>query len=147
MQKINTKAPVQCSKSIIINAGPEIVWSILTGINQWPDWQNDISSSRLNGKLEAGTSFDWKSGGLSIHSVLHTVNPEKKIGWSGKSLGIFAIHNWTLINIDGKTEVHVEESMEGWPARLFKKPLNKTLDNGMQVWLDLLKKESEKGRI
>ena len=57
---------------------------------------------------------------------------------------MLAIHNWKLIALNGQTKVEVEESMEGFLAGLYKKSFNKSLETGMQKWLDLLKIESEK---
>lgn len=66
------------------------------------------------------------------------------MGWTGKSLGILAIHTWTLSEQNGKTILTVDESMEGFLAGILKKMLNKKLEIGMQKWLDLLKQECEK---
>jgi len=57
---------------------------------------------------------------------------------------MFAIHNWTLTETNGQTLVSVDESMEGFFAKLFKKSFNKNLEKGMLNWLALLKKECEK---
>jgi uncharacterized protein YndB with AHSA1/START domain len=141
---INEKAPVKCSKTIAINADCKTVWAVLTSIDNWESWQTDIRKSKLNGDLQPESTFDWKTGGAKIHSTLHTVIPHSQFGWTGKTFGIFAIHNWTLTEKDGKTIVLVEESMEGFLAGLFKKTFNKNLEIGMQKWLDLLKKECEK---
>ena len=99
---------------------------------------------KLNGVLKPETTFDWKTGGAKIHSTLHTVEPFKNLGWTGKAMGAFAIHNWILNEINGQTQVTVEESMEGFLVRLFKKSFQKSLENGMQKWLELLKRECEK---
>lgn len=144
MKNINQNAPVISRKSIIINADSKKVWTVLTDIDKWSSWNTDISNSKLNGTLKAETTFDWKTGGAKIHSILHTVKPYEKLGWTGKALGTFAIHNWSLTETDGQTTVYVEESMQGFLVKLFKKTFNKTLKNGMQKWLDLLKQECEK---
>lgn len=144
MKSINTNAPVKCSKTITIHAGSEKVWTVMTTINNWANWQTDISKSKLNGELTTETTFDWKTGGAKIHSKLHTVEPYKNFGWTGKTFGMFAIHNWTLAEANGKTTVSVNESMEGFLATLFKKSFNTNLEKGMQNWLDLLKQECEK---
>lgn len=146
MKPINTAAPVSCSHSILINAELLRVWNVLTDISQWTTWQNEISNVRLNDSLQAGTTFAWKTGGAKIHSIIHTVNPHSQFGWTGKTMGIFAIHNWTLSEENGKIRVHVEESMEGFLARLFKKSFQKNLKKGMHTWLDLLKRECENNR-
>lgn len=144
MKNINSNAPVKCSKSIIINADSAKVWSILTHIDNWATWQTDITRPKLNGKLQPDTTFDWKTGGAEIHSTLHTVIQHRYFGWTGKTFGIYAIHNWKLTETNGQTQVSVEESMEGFFARLLKKTFNKNLEKGMQNWLYLLKLESEK---
>lgn len=144
MKSINNKAPVKCSKSIIIKADSNKVWEVLSDISNWSNWQTDIPKAKLNGNLEAGTTFDWKTGGANIHSTLHTVEPMQEFGWTGKTFGMVAIHNWTLAFTDDHTIVSVDESMEGLLASLLKKTFNKNLEKGMQNWLDLLKKECEK---
>jgi uncharacterized protein YndB with AHSA1/START domain len=144
MKSINKNAPVKCSMTIIINASSEKVWDVLTNINQWAVWQIDISNANLKGQLIPETTFDWKTGGAKIHSTLHTIEPYKNFGWTGKTFGIFAIHNWTISENNGKTTVAVEESMEGFLAKIFKSSFNKSLEKGMQNWLELLKREVEK---
>jgi uncharacterized protein YndB with AHSA1/START domain len=144
MKSINTIAPVKCSKSITINAGSAKVWAAITNINDWALWQTDISSPKLNGELKENTTFDWKTGGAKIHSTLHTVEPSKHFGWTGKTFGMYAIHNWKLTETNGQTTVTVDESMEGFLAGLLKKAFNKNLEKGMVKWLELLKQECER---
>lgn len=144
MKSINSSAPVKCSKTITINSTSEKVWTTITNIDNWASWQTDISKPKLNGELKPETTFDWETGGVKIHSTLHTVEPFKNFGWTGKTFGLFAIHNWTLEETSGKTIVSVDESMEGILARFFKKSFSLNLEKGMQKWLDLLKQECEK---
>ena len=144
MRSINKSALVKCSKHITIDADSKKVWSVLTNIDHWATWQTDISNAKLNGDLKPGTTFEWKSGGVKIHSTLHTVKPHLQFGWTGKTFGMFAIHNWTLTDLGGNTMVEVDESMEGFFAGLFRKSFNKSLEKGMQKWLELLKQECEK---
>lgn len=144
MKAINNNAPVKCNKEITINTDSEKVWDVLTDIDKWTTWNTKVSNVKLNGMLEPETTFDWKTGGAKIHSTLHTVEPFKNFGWTGKALGAFAIHNWTLKETNGQTKVFVEESMEGFLVSLFKRSFNKNLENGMQKWLDLLKQACEK---
>ncbi|MBD3630038.1 SRPBCC family protein [Cyclobacterium sp.] len=144
MKSINKNAPVKCSKTITINASSKKVWEIITNIDNWATWQTDISKPKMNGELKPKTTFDWKTVGANIHSTLHTVEPFKNFGWTGKTLGVLAIHNWTLTETNGRTKVSVDESMEGFFAKLLKKSFNKNLEKGMQTWLELLKEVCEK---
>ena len=144
MKQINMHAPVTCKKSIQIEANSQKVWSVLTNINEWANWQTDIRMPALQGPLQPNATFDWKTGGAKIHSTLHTVEPFKNFGWTGKTFGMYTIHNWVLTDLNRMTEVLVEESMEGLLASLFKKSFNRNLEKSMQKWLDLLKLECER---
>lgn len=143
MKEINGNAPVKCTRTITVNAGNEEVWQVLTHIDSWTTWNTEVSKVKLNGELKPGTTFDWKTGGARIHSTLHTVEPFKNFGWTGKAFGAFAIHNWALTETNGQTKVTVEESMEGFLVGLFRKTFNRNLENGMQKWLELLKQKCE----
>ena len=143
-KQINAEAPVQTRQSIFINAAPEKVWQVLTNIDDWDKWQTDISRPVLNGALKPDTTFTWRTGGVRILSTLHTVQPYNFFGWNGKAFGSFAIHNWTLKEMNGQTQLSIKESMEGWLVSLLKKKFNENLQKGTQSWLDLLKKECEK---
>lgn len=140
----NAAAPVQTLQHINVAARPTQVWAVLTDIDRWAAWQSDIKQPRLNGPLQPGSSFDWKSSGAGIHSTLHTVAPAHEFGWTSKSLGVFAIHNWTLTAVPEGTRVTVEESMQGLLASLLKGFLNRGLATGTQHWLAALKAEVEK---
>lgn len=143
MQEVKTSAPIYCQKSILINAKPEKVWSVLIDIENWPQWLSMVSEAKLSGPLQENTTFDWKASGMKIHSKLHTVQPNAAIGWTGKVLGIHAIHNWTFQQKNECTEVVVSESMEGFLAKLFKKMMNKSIEKDMILSLELLKKACE----
>ena len=134
-KEVNKNAPVLASGKIAIQAKSEEVWNV---------WMKNVSQSHLNGELEPGTTFDWKAKGSKIHSVLHTVNPNKHVGWSGKAMSILAIHNWTITEVNGTTMVFAEESMEGLIAQLFKRALNKSLDKDLIDSLEQLKDACEK---
>ena len=142
-ESINKEAPVKTYQQITINAPAQKVYGIMSDINHWEEWHTDVKDPKLNGPFRKGSSFDWKSGGLTIHSTLHTVSPNRKIGWSGKAFGAFAIHNWSFVEQNGKTTVKVEESMEGWLVSLMSKTFQKGLENSLQVWLQNLKLKAE----
>ncbi|HVZ55347.1 MAG TPA: SRPBCC family protein [Chitinophagaceae bacterium] len=143
MKPINKQAPVSCIRSIRISAAPAPVWELLSDINKWPAWQPDISRAALHGDLAPATGFSWKTGGASIRSILHTVEPGHGLGWTGKTMGMQAIHNWTLHPVAGGTEVRVEESLEGWLVVLLRRMFQKNLEQGMDRWLRYLKQAAE----
>lgn len=144
MRDINQNAPVVAKNSITIGADIRSVWKHLTNINAWSTWNTDISSADIAQPLVSGSTFVWKSGGMKIKSTLHTAEAPSKLGWTGKVMGIYAVHNWYLHTDGNSTTVIVEESMEGFLARLFAKSFQKTLDKGMESWLEQLKAVCER---
>ena len=142
--QINQNAPVKANAEILINATPEQVWAVLTNINQWTKWNSKVSKSVANQPVAKGSSFSWTINGAKIHSQLHTVETFKSFGWSGKTFGATAIHNFYLSASNGGTLVKVEESMEGWLVRLFKNKMNKDLAKDMVYWLEQMKAECER---
>ena len=141
---INKDAPVKSHAEIIINAPAEKVWQILTTINDWPAWQSELTESKLNKALKEGSEFKWKAGGLSFTSQIHTIVPKIKFGWTGKTFGASAIHNWFFKEEGEKTVIYVEESLQGVFPTLFKGYFQKNLDSGIQNNLKDLKNASEK---
>ena len=136
--------PASTDKTIRIAASPERVWQVMSHIDQWPTWLPDISKTKLNGPLQAGTTFNWTNSGMDIHSTLHTVTPREALGWSGESFGAFAVHNWLFKPLaDGTTEVRVEESRDGWLVSVLGPVLQKNLKNGTDRWLRALKDAAE----
>lgn len=135
--KIDNNAPLHAEKDILIFAPIERVWSELTNIDQWPGWQPDVTASRLEGGLAAGSMFFWKAKGLDIRSTIQILEPVERIGWTGNSLGMRAIHIWTFEKRENSTFVKTEESLSGWFPRILKffdpKFLEKSLQNSLQV--------------
>ncbi len=140
---IDKTAPVFARKEIIIHAPVEKVWQIQTDIENWNKWQPDITSAKLEGALASGTIFRWKAKGLNIVSTLHTVKPHQQIGWTGISLGMFAVHNWTFEACGETTLVITEESLSGWLTRLMALLDPRFLEKSLEASLNILKVKAE----
>jgi hypothetical protein len=141
---INERAPVVGASEIEIGATPEAVWEVLTSFERWPSWNADVKSMSVEGPVASGTVFRWKAGRGTITSTIRRVEPPRLIAWSGKTLGIKAIHFWHLEPRNGSTFVRTEESYEGLVTRLFRGPIQKTLDKALADGLQYLKTEVER---
>jgi hypothetical protein len=80
----------------------------------------------------------------SLTSKLITVAAPRQIAWTGRSLGLSAIHVYTLEPRDGKTLVSTEESVNGILARLVRRPLTKRMGAAVRRGLEGLKTEAER---
>jgi uncharacterized protein YndB with AHSA1/START domain len=141
---INQAAAVVASSETEIAAAREVVWEVLTGIEQWPSWNPDVMSVSMRGGLADGSEFRWKAGPGTITSRLEHVEPPRRLAWSGRTFGIEAMHFYALEARDGMTLVRTEESYDGLVARLFRRRLQKTLDGALESGLRHLKVEAER---
>ena len=99
---INRKAPATASAEAVILAPLNDFWSVLTKIDGRSRWNPDVSRVELRDSLTPGTEFHWKTAsGASIVSTLQEVEPERRVAWTGRTLGIRAVHVWTFAEQDG----------------------------------------------
>ena len=141
---VNRTAPALARAEAEIAADPETVWETLIDFENWPSWNLDVSSVVFEGELEKGTVFRWKTGRSTITSTLEDVDRPRSVGWTGKTMGIQAVHIWRLEPRDGRTRVLTEESWEGLPVRLARGPLRKSLQKAVDGGLGYLKAEAER---
>jgi hypothetical protein len=140
---INKNAPVVGKNEILINAPLGKVFSKLTDIKNWINWRHSISKCNLIDPLAENSKFTWSSDGLNYKSTIHTIK-ENAFGWTGTTIGAYAIHNWFFEEIEGKTLVKVEESLEGVFIKLMKKSMDKKLQKIIITDLTELKTECER---
>jgi hypothetical protein len=141
---INKSAPVIAEGKIEIRKPVSVVWNVLTGISDWPSWQEAVSKADLRGPLAEDTVFLWKAGGLNFRSRIHTIIPETEFGWTGETFGAAAVHNWRFSPSQLGTLVEVEESLEGFMPALFKGMFQRNLNAAMKKQLEELKAEAER---
>jgi uncharacterized protein YndB with AHSA1/START domain len=141
---VKQDAPAVARSEAEIAADLETVWEVLTGFEDWPSWNPDVSAATLEGGLAEGSVFRWKTGRSKITSTLRRVERPRLVGWTGKTMGIQAVHVWRLDPRDGGTLVRTEESWEGLPVRFFRGSLQKSLQKAVDDGLGHLKAEAER---
>jgi hypothetical protein len=142
--EINRSAPATAAGETQIDADPETVFSVISAIDEWPSWDRDVRSVKLEGPLQRGTVFRWKSGPTSLVSTLQVVDPPNELSWTGKAMSVKAIHVFSFEPKDGGTLARSEESWEGLVASLLRGYSRRTLDKGITDVLAQLKAEAER---
>ena len=112
---IKRNAPVLAKGEIEIAADPETVWKVLATIDRWPEWDPSVRWVSLDGAVAKGTIFRWKSGRWKIISVIQNVKRARLMAWTGRMMGIRAVHAWRLEPSGLGTHVLNEESWDGDP--------------------------------
>ncbi len=146
---INKSVPVIAAGEIEIAADPTVVWDVIAGINRWPNWNPDVKSAHLGGELFPGARFRWRARtGQGVHvtiaSTIQKVERPRTLAWTGKILGIKAIHIWRLEQKGDRSVVRTKESWEGLLPRIFRSPMQKMLKNSICAGLRSLKAEAER---
>jgi uncharacterized protein YndB with AHSA1/START domain len=141
---ISSEAPVVSAHEVVIDAPIDRVWDVLTAIERWPEWNPDVKSVSLGGPVERGSSFRWKAGPGTITSLFEHVERPHVVAWSGRTLGIRAVHVWRLESKDGGTLARTEESYDGLVAHVLRRSLQKMLDTSLADGASYLKAEAER---
>jgi len=139
----NDNAPVFVRISLEIEAAPEKIWNIISDLEKWPAWNPKIKAVTTDGAFFEGMKFKWKAGPGIISSELKEIEQPARLAWTGKTIGIKAIHVWKLEPINGKTLVTTEESWEGIHVKFFRKYFRKMLEKSIQAGLKYLKIAAE----
>jgi uncharacterized protein YndB with AHSA1/START domain len=142
--RIDAHAPVVGSAEREVATPPQLVWDVLTTIDEWPSWNPDLTEASLEGELREGSTFRWKAGAVKIASTLGQVEPPRTIAWTSKSRGLRAIHVYRLDPHRGGTLVTTEESWDGFVARLFRVRMHNTLATALDAGLVSIKAEAER---
>jgi uncharacterized protein YndB with AHSA1/START domain len=143
--EVDREAAAVGAAEIHIESPIEVVWRVLSDLEKWPTWNKGVSRIRVNGRIEAGTTFAWTAGRTSIVSRLEEVEPPTRIAWTGRMIGVRAAHVWELEAEGSGTRVRTRESFAGWLASLLPGPMKRTLTRALDGGLAALKAAAESG--
>jgi uncharacterized membrane protein len=141
---VDASAPVVVSTAIDVTAPADVVWDLLADIEQWPAWNRAVRSVSVHGDVAPGTEFEWKAGPGTIRSTLLQVVRPTFIAWSGRTLGLRAIHVFALRTDGEHTTVRTEESYSGPVARLLRGPIRRSLARALADGLVDLEARAER---
>jgi uncharacterized protein YndB with AHSA1/START domain len=142
--EVDQSAPAVASSEIEIAAPSEVVWDVVADFDSWPEWNPEVKSMSIDGPVAEGTRFSWSAGPGTITSTLQRVERPNLIAWTGKTLGIDAVHVWRFEPRDGGTLVRTEESWAGLLPRLLRGRMQKALQESLDDGLPRLKAEAER---
>ena len=77
-------AQKEIKTSIVINATPQTVWSILTDFENYPNWNPFISSAE--GEIAVGEKLKITDGGMGFKPKVLVADENQELRWLGKLL-------------------------------------------------------------
>jgi uncharacterized protein YndB with AHSA1/START domain len=137
-------APVVGTGEIDIAAPIDVVWSVLTDIAEWPSWNPEVKTAAIDGGLTPGSRFRWEAGAGTITSRIEGVEAPRLIVWTDRTMGIRATHTWQLAEHRAGTLVRTTETFEGPIASIFRRPLQKAIDQAIRSGVVFVKAECER---
>ncbi len=144
--EINRRAPLVAHEELLIPAPPAHVWRLLTDLKSWQQWHPGVDAIELEGPVAPGTSFRLKGGAVAWTATLQVVEPERRLEWTGGTLGAQAIHRWEMQPQDGGTLLMTEESLQGWVAQVFRIVKPRFLQETLVTSLEALSRAAAGGR-
>lgn len=141
----------EITSSIIINASPEKVWTVLTNFNDYPNWNPFIKS--ITGNVAVGNKIKARmeppnARGMNFTPKVLAFDENKEFRWLGHLLfpGLFdGEHQFKLIdNGNGTTTFIQSEKFKGILVPLFKKMLEINTLDGFNQMNEKLKEIAEK---
>lgn len=159
-QGVDPDALVRYRSEIRIDAPLSTVFRTQTDVEQWPSWQDAVSTSdRLDsGPLRAGSSFRWTTPvpatpstpatTLEVTSTVQDLQRDRCVRWTGPADGEGihideGTHVWTFTKVKGGVLVRTEETWTGDQAEADVPTSTEALGAGLEIWLKDLKAAAE----
>ena len=142
--EVDRTAPVFAAGEVFVVAPADVVWDVIANVGEWPGWQPGISQVELDGPVQVGTTFHWRSGRSKIVSTFREVDRPNAVGWIGKTFGVRAQHKYEVFPDSGGVRLKTEESWRGPLASLLRKKLRVMLAEAVDTGLANAKEEAER---
>jgi len=135
-------APIEASRSVVIEAPVTMVWQLLINVSDWSRWYAYLKNARLNGAFAPGAKLTY--GGIIKHRLaIAKVQHHRLVMIYGTLTGYTAITRWDIeVITDTQTKVAFTESSAGpLIASLYGR---ERLGAHLAQWLASLKEEAER---
>jgi len=141
---------VRIETAVEIEASPERVWSVLTDLRSYPEWNPFVRS--VSGELRRGEKLVVRleqpnTKPMTFRPTLLEVRPNKELRWLGRVLfpGIFDGEHYFLLEATepGGTRFVQGETFRGVMVPLLRRTLERDARRGFEMMNDALKRRAE----
>jgi len=139
---------VHVTNELDMDVQPEVVWAWLVRAQLWPAWYSNSANVAIREggpDLRAGSSFRWKTFGITLDSKVQEFAPFERLAWSARATGIDAYHAWLIAPTPNGCHVRTEETQNGWLAGLNKATRPNHMSHKHQAWLEGLLARAKTG--
>lgn len=142
------RSHVHVKNELEMDVKPEVVWAWLVRAKLWPTWYSNSANVAIEGggsDLSAGSSFRWKTFGVTLSSKVEEFLPVERLAWSARGMGINAYHAWLIEPTPSGCHVTTEETQIGLLPRLGKALRPNYMSQRHQEWLESLMAKARTG--
>ncbi|WEJ99124.1 MAG: hypothetical protein P0Y59_19600 [Candidatus Sphingomonas phytovorans] len=135
------EAPIHVVNRLDSATAPEIVWRRLIHAAGWPAIYANASDVAIEGggaDLFAGALFTWKTFGVALRSEVREFEPETRIAWLAKGIGVTAYHAWLIVPTASGCMILTEETQYGLVSRAGRLLFPTRMERWHQKWLEAL---------
>jgi len=119
------------------------LYDILTDVKAWPRSQGTWCIKPPIAPLQAGSTFVAHGGGVKWSITVTEADRPRRVVWTGRRVGLEAVHEWEFVEAAGKTDVLTRETMAGWMLPVVYPLAKRGLARTNQQWLVSLKSRAE----
>ena len=97
-----------------IDASPEVIWDILTDAAGYPDWNSTVIG--IDGDIAEGETIKLQAHidpDRTFKLKVSTFEPGKKLVWEDGNNMFAGVRTFTLVPVDGGTNVTMREALTG----------------------------------
>ena len=122
--EIPASPDIVVERTIDIDAPPEHVFTILTDVERWTDWDPVVKTVKAHAgrSLQVGDRFFQDPAGYECEALVLDVVPGRAVRWRGTAPdggGIVGVHSYRLVPLEGGgTRVINREEFSKWYLRL-----------------------------
>jgi hypothetical protein len=143
--ELRTDAPVVLRLEVEVAATPDRIWAHLVDVEHWYRFHPGMDFASLRGEDPApGIQLRWRADGMRVSSILHEVDPGRRLSWTLRTPGGRGYQRWTLEEASPeRTLVRTEESWWGLLPFILRGTLRRTLRVSRTAWLEGLREIAE----
>lgn len=132
-----------CQAQVVVDAPPELAFSLLTDVPRWPEWVPGLTEVRA-GPL--ARSFEVWFHGHRFEMFPGEHVPYARVGWSGVGAGVQLYQAWLLTAVAGGTHVVTENVVRGPAAKSLAVLSPLSAQRLSSLWVTQLERLSGPGR-
>jgi hypothetical protein len=125
----------------------ERLWDMLADVKAWPEWQGTSYVKPPAGPLERGSTFVAELGGHRWNLTVTEADRPKRLVWTGRQMGLRAVHEWELVGTGAGVKAISRESMSGWLLLFISATVKKRVSETDEKWLACLKSTAESALV